>query len=803
MITILYKLRKVFCYNKMVKQITNIEVNGKIIGSKPLQMEDNLISIKEKIKNKVNSPFIFLDKSGKTIAKENEDSLKLEDIIFEQKIKLKLLESGIKIFLNNKNVCSVECPTDKSLDYLRKMLNDKIKENFLFLDTNLNEIDLDDENDYLIKNIIKVNEIKLRRNSFEDNNTSNLTSTSSNDDNKEFKKLEIKKEKKYIDFSKYKILEKNEDLTIYKYSDVQRQSNYKLVYQYFYDNFEGEDYNNAYVILFCGKTGDGKTTSINAFFNIIKGITLEDDYRFILIQEPEKKKKQAESQTDGVHLYYVRDYNNNPVIIIDSQGYGDTRGKQYDDMVDDAFRYVFSSVIDHINTALFIVKSNTNRLDILTKYIFSSVTSLFSEDISENFIILATFANRDTMKNGPDFIHSILTDAEFLDIQKRMDDNWWYALDSKSILENEKDKLTLYSFEKTLELYEKKILKLKPKGIKKSSEVLNSRNELRIEVNNLNNHFQDLLIEQDNLQRKEKTIDQVTNKIHDMELTISNLERDMERKTPKELERELRILNEELNTKLFNLKNLTETKTIRKLKKDKINNFKFTVCDNCLINCHEPCDCLFQTLFSRCHVFTFWGHKCEKCGCKKEDHTQDCYSYISELITTQKNTDNEQRKERIEYENKKKQYLDEMNKNYSEKNNLEKQKNELTYNKNQLLEEKSKNLNEKIEIQSRIGNINQEILYIIYNLQKISQKINDIAMNNNHLKTEDEYIDDMINKMDKLNINEKEKIAKIQQIKQNNKIFKNAVNLNREELLKLDNKQLAEKLKIIMPAIKN
>ena len=787
----------------MVKQITDIEVNGKIIGSKPLEMEDNLILIKEKIKNKINTPFIFLDKSGKIIAKENEDSLKLEDIIIEQKIQLKLLESEIKIFLNNKNVCSVECPKDKSLDYLRKMLNDRVGGDFLFLDSNFNEIDLEDENDYLIENIIKVNEIKLRRKSFEDDGASNLTSTSSYDDNKDFKKLEIKKEKKYIDFSKYKILEKNEDLTIYKYSDVQRQSGHKLVYQYFYDNFEGEDYNNAYVILFCGKTGDGKTTSINAFFNIIKGITLEDDYRFILIQEPEKKKKQAESQTDGVHLYYVRDYNNNPVIIIDSQGYGDTRGKQYDDMVDDAFRYIFSSVIDHINTALFIVKSNTNRLDILTKYIFSSVTSLFSEDISENFIILATFANRDTIKNGPDFIHSIQTDAEFLNIQKRMEDNWWFALDSKSILENEKDKITLYSFEKTMELYEKKILKLRPKGIKKSSEVLNSRNILRIEVNNLNNHFQDLLIEQDNLQRKEKAIDQVNNKIHDMELTISKLERDMERKNPKELERELRILNEELATKLISLKNCTETKTIRVLKKDKINNFKYTVCDICKINCHEPCDCLFQTMFNRCHVFTFWGQKCEKCGCKKDDHSHDYYSYISELFITQKNTDEEQRKEQIQYENKKKQYLNEMNKNYSEKNKIEKQRNELTYNKNELLNEKSKNLKEKIEIQNRIGDINHEILYIIYNLQKISEKINDIAMNNNHLKTEDEYIDDMINKMDKLNINEKEKIARIQQIKQNNKIFKNAVNLNREELLKLDNKQLAEKLKIIMPAIQN
>ena len=67
----------------MVKQVTNIEINGKIIGSKPLLMEDNLITIKEKIKNKVRSPFVFLDKSGKTIVKENEESLKLEDIIFE------------------------------------------------------------------------------------------------------------------------------------------------------------------------------------------------------------------------------------------------------------------------------------------------------------------------------------------------------------------------------------------------------------------------------------------------------------------------------------------------------------------------------------------------------------------------------------------------------------------------------------------------------------------------------------------------------------------------------------------------
>ena len=780
----------------MSKQIINIELDGKIIGSKPLTLNDSLASIREKINNKVNCPFIFLDKSSKKMIKENESELKLKDIINEKKIQIESFKPGINCLLNDKIIDSIECSKNKNLDDVRKMINDKIKGDFVFLDSNDNTIDIEDEQDYLIEDILKNDEIKLNLK----DNISNSTSSNSDEDSKEILTKEKENKNKDIDFSKYEVLEKKENLTFYKYSNVKRQSSQKLVFQYFYDNFEGEDYNNAYVILFCGKTGDGKTTAINAFFNIIKGVELEDNYRFILIKEPEKEKKQAVSQTDGVHLYYLRDYNNKPLIIIDSQGYGDTRGKQYDEMVDEAFRYVFSNLIDHINAALFIVKSNTNRLDILTKYIFSSVTSLFSEDISENFIILATFANKDTISKGPDFIYSIETDADFLNIQERMNTNWWYAFDSKCILDNDKDKLTLYSFEQAKELYKKKIMKLRSKGIKKSSEVLNSRNELRIEVNKLNDKFQDLIIEQDNLQRKDKNIDEVSDKINEMEKSISKLEKNMESKKPFELERELRILNEELNLKLMNLNNQTEIITRFQLKYDGENKSLYTVCHKCKKNCHIPCDCFLQSL-GRCTIYTFWKKKCEKCGCKKEDHKQDNYFFGLETITTNKNTDKEKKEEQKRYEDKKKKYLEQMNKNYNEKNNLEKQKNELNYNKSILLEEKNKNLNEKINIQKKIGYINQEILFIIYNLQKISEKINDIAMNNNHLKTEDEYIEDLINKMDKLNLNEKEKIEKIKKIKENNNIFKKAVKLNRNELLNLSDKELSEKLKTLMTNI--
>jgi len=153
-------------------------------------------------------------------------------------------------------------------------------------------------------------------------------------------------------------------------------------------------------------------------------------------------------------------------------------------------------------------------------------------------------------------------------------------------------------------------------------------------------------------------------------------------------------------------------------------------------------------------------------------------------------------------EEEKKKILDEMNKHNKTKSNLERHRNELLYNKNLLLSQKDKNVMEKSDIQRKITDINNQILFIIIKLQSISEKINDIAMNNNHLKNEEEYIDDLMDKMDKMNIKEEDKIAKIKKIKESNNIFKNAVKMDRNELIKLNDSQLAEKLKIIIPTHK-
>lgn len=114
--------------------------------------------------------------------------------------------------------------------------------------------------------------------------------------------------------------------------------------------------------------------------NIIKGIQLEDNYRLILIEEEMPiGRGHVKSEKGGVHIYYVKDYNNKPVILIDSQG--------HEVMINKAFTFAFTSFLNCIiNIVCFIVKSNSNRLYILTKYIFIRITSLFSRDIIENFI---------------------------------------------------------------------------------------------------------------------------------------------------------------------------------------------------------------------------------------------------------------------------------------------------------------------------------------------------------------------------------------------------------------------------------
>ena len=468
---------------------------------------------------------------------------------------------------------------EENLQDLRNKLKDDIKSDFVFLDKGGIEIDLDGEEDFTIKEILNNGFVKLKSNSSPapiSNSTTFNASSNSSVDQDSFKKTPLNEKNKIkYDLSKYEFIKKEEDVSFYRYSNVKMKSNHELIYQYYFDKFESNYYRKAYIILFVGKTGDGKSTGINAFFNVIKGIKLTDNFRFILIEEQPKKK--GESITDGVHLYYLRDYENKPLIIIDSQGYGDTRGRKYDEMINSAFQYVFSNVIDHINVVCFIANATSSRLDILTKYIFTSVTSLFSEDISENLFILATHANRDTMTSGPAFISTIGSDEAFISINKKMDEKFWFASDNKQIFLNDTDKLSLYSYNQLHELYDEKVKKLGPKGVKNSANVLNYRKQLTVEINKLNETFKNMMAENSNLKLQEKKIQEKKEKLTEININLKNEQERIRSLKGKELENALKKMNENLEAQLNEIKNQKIPQKKRFLKEIATINIQFAM----------------------------------------------------------------------------------------------------------------------------------------------------------------------------------------------------------------------------------
>ena len=64
----------------MSKVIVKIELDGKRIGSKPLFMSDSLTEIREKIKEKTDVHYVFLDQDGIPVEEGDENDYTLENI---------------------------------------------------------------------------------------------------------------------------------------------------------------------------------------------------------------------------------------------------------------------------------------------------------------------------------------------------------------------------------------------------------------------------------------------------------------------------------------------------------------------------------------------------------------------------------------------------------------------------------------------------------------------------------------------------------------------------------------------------
>ncbi|XP_067308199.1 probable DNA double-strand break repair Rad50 ATPase [Pseudorasbora parva] len=134
--------------------------------------------------------------------------------------------------------------------------------------------------------------------------------------------------------------------------------------------------------------------------NYVLEVNVEEELWYEITEE--EARDQSESQTSEITMYEVCP-EESPVslTIIDTPGYGDTRGLEKDLQVAENLAMLFQSSegIREIDAVCFVIQAAKNRLSDRQHYIISSVLSLFGKDIVNNIVFLITHSDGMEPKN--------------------------------------------------------------------------------------------------------------------------------------------------------------------------------------------------------------------------------------------------------------------------------------------------------------------------------------------------------------------------------------------------------------------
>lgn len=157
-------------------------------------------------------------------------------------------------------------------------------------------------------------------------------------------------------------------------------------------------------VLLVGETGTGKSTLVNALVNYAIGVQWEDNVWFDVVGE--ETTSQCESQTSNVIVYQIFGFEGKTLpfslTIVDTPGYGDTRGMIRDSAICQRLYDWFRSEdgIHEISAVGLVLTASVNRLSDRLRYVFDSVVSLFGKDIKKNIVALVTHSDGRKPKNA-------------------------------------------------------------------------------------------------------------------------------------------------------------------------------------------------------------------------------------------------------------------------------------------------------------------------------------------------------------------------------------------------------------------
>ncbi|XP_047426502.1 uncharacterized protein LOC124997043 [Mugil cephalus] len=408
-------------------------------------------------------------------------------------------------------------------------------------------------------------------------------------------------------------------------------------------------------ILLVGESGAGKSTLINSMVNYTMGVKFKDEIWF---QITEDDKSQSESQTSDVIVYQIFGFEGKilpySLTIIDTPGYGDTRGIELDLIIRQRLLDLFSSEdgVHEVNAVGLVVKASDNRLSDRLMYIFNSVVSLFGKNLEKNIVALITHSDGRKPVNALQALEAAKIKCAkneknqpiyflFDNQQNRQRNN---DTESKAVLKHSWDisKDGMFHFTSFLE-------RSAPQKVEKTVDVLNERVRLTACIQNLEERIKLTELKQNEMKQTQEALKKHQEEMKNNETFTVEVD---------EVYKEKEAIDGGMWGLVF---------------------YKGAVCCKvCEENCHYP-GCTLAWYPEHCEVIK--GGHCTVCTnkCPVTDHVKEKWKYVTKTRKVQKTE--EEMKQKFE-----------KNKSESEKKlslleNLEKEMNQLRTEKSQLLDE--------------------------------------------------------------------------------------------------------------------
>lgn len=490
------------------KIVIEFYLDNKLIYNKKFLNTEKLSNTRKIISSKIGNDFNFISKENNNISQSEEENLKLYKVIIDKnKVYLGLKETDkgnknnnnktlIEIYINDKLDCNQKLDISENLPSIRDELGKKIKDNFQFVFPNGLKIDIDEENEYILEEILNNNKLCLYQEKFD--KVTNKT-TEKNDNIIEKPKINKPLNSLNEPLPGSKLINEEGNLKIYSYPEYE---------------FTKEEESKSKKIMVIGPTGTGKTTLLNSYINYLMNIQYNDNFRYKIINE-NFGRGQSHSQTKDVTNYNIKTPEGKLYQIIDTPGFGDTVGIHEDEKITQKITDFFLYKISEINAVCLVVKSSDNRLTACQKYIFNCVFDLFGENTKDIFLAMLTFCD-----GGKPQALASLTDKSCLFSQMiKNRDQWFFKFNNSAIFEKDtEDVLNLTYWNIGMESFMKFTEKLDSLPIitlDQTKTVLNERTRLTKSVELLTKKLKDGLNKAETIKGHLKMISELKGNLND------------------------------------------------------------------------------------------------------------------------------------------------------------------------------------------------------------------------------------------------------------------------------------------------